>query len=454
MMKGAGRLGFAGAAGAVGGMIGGTGAGIGSSVGALAGSFMGPIGMVLGPIVGGLAGKAVEWLFGSPRIKSALEKAHEDLNKTIEEEARKRDGLQSMLDRVQAHEQASDTLRGAKNKMLQAMEQRALAQKNHSLILGKAEVEMLKARADELALFGRSSKENRRLLDKLGEGSKITAGQLQNLLEGAQSFEEQVLKMRDAAKQEAEIELAKLQSGRVGQEKDALEASTKLREAEIKRQKDVLASYGGAVERGDSKLDTFGRGETAQAILDKLKGAPELAKKVSARDMQRLELEAKIDKMDLDNTEAQKKLTQVQTDFFEQQVKIGLRQAIMGDAEFAKYKAAHADQSLDDQIMGFLNSGQSVLGQDPYVRQLLSEGVNFGGVYSGIGKAKANPFQPMSMLSSQPSPTNYAGGPPMASQQTMSHTTILNIDGKEVGRSTSVFSAAGQMMLQGGGTGS
>jgi len=454
MLKGGARLGFAGAAGAVGGAIGGVGAGIGSGIGGLIGSGLGPIGMVLGPLIGGFLGKGIEMLFGDTHQKTQLEKAHEELNKAIEDETRKRDGLQSMLDRVHDHEEAADTLRGAKNKMLQALEQRALSQKDKSLVLGKAEIDMLKARADELALFGKSSKENRRLLDSLGEGSKVTAKQLQGLLEGAQSFEDQLLRLRDAAKQEAEIELAKLQTGRVGQEKDALEASTKLREVEIKRQKDVLASYGGAVERGSSKLDVFGRGETAQQILDKLKGAPQLAKMVSAKDMQRLELEAKIDKMDLDNTEAQKRLTQVQTDFFEQQVKIGLRQAIMGDAEFAKYRATHANQSVDDQIQGFLSSGQSVLGQDPYVRQLLSEGVNFGSVYSGIGKARANPFKQTTMLDTSPSSMNFAGNPAGPGSTMIQHTTVLQLDGKELGRSTSVFSGAAQNMLQSGGSGS
>lgn len=416
MLKGAGRIGMAGAAGAIGGMIGGTGAGIGSAVGSLAGSFLGPVGMILGPIVGGFIGKGIEMLFGDSRRRTALEQAHDELNAMITSETKRREGLQDVLDRVTSHEQAADRLREAKNKVLHGMEARALSQKHHQIVLGLAEVEMFKARREELGLFGKSARDNRKLIDSLGVGSKLTAEQIRKLIDGAAAFDDQLMRLRDTAKQQAELELAKLQSGRIGQQKDALEATTKLREAQLKQLREQLGSYGGAVERGVSRLDTFGRGETAQQILDKLKGHPELMKKVSQRDLQRLELEAKIDRLDMDNVEAQKRLTKAQTDFFEQQVKIQLRQAIRGDAEFAKYQATHANQSLDDQIMGFLNSGQSVLGSDPYVRQILGEGLNLGDVAADLRgtRARALPLPNNSVFNQ---PVNFAGtgagGPPV-----------------------------------------
>jgi hypothetical protein len=431
--KGLGRLGFAGAAGAVGGAIGGTGAGIGSAIGAFGGSFLGPIGTILGPIVGGFIGKGIEMLFGSSHTRTALEKAHDELNDLITSETKRREGLQGVLDRATEHEEASDRLRNAKNKLLHGMESQALSQKKHTLVLGQAEVDMLKSRRDELALFGKSARDNRKLIDGLGVGSKLTAEQIAKLIAGAEAFDDQLLRLRDNAKQQADIDMARLQVGRIGQEKDALEATTKLRDVQLKSMRDQLASYGGAVTRSNNKF-TGVQGSAADilaAIRDPSSDLNRRGVKISAKDLQRLELEAKIDKLDMDNVEAQKRLTKAQTDFFEQQVKINLRQAIRGDAEFIKYQASHANQNLDDQIMGFVNSGQSVLGSDPYVRQLLNEGINFGDVGSDMRAARGLNVRglPLPANSVFNQASNYAGTGVAAGGAPIINVTVNNHGG-------------------------
>jgi hypothetical protein len=401
-----GRLGMAGLSAGVGGAIGGTSAGIGAGLGSLVGGLFGPIGMVLGPIVGGLAGKAVEWLFGSTKIKTALEQAHEDLDKAIESETKKREAFTGVLDAVRLHQEAADRTRKARNDILRQMDDTAGKQKARAITLNEVEAATLRERVDELALFGKHVAENRKLLEGLGAGTKLTKQQLDNLLEGSMAYEDELSKLRDATKQQADLEMSRLQVSSIGQQKEALELITKLREAELKAAKQELSDLGGRVARGDSRLDRLPAGASAAGLLTAAadpKSMLNMWGSLTKDERKRLELESKIDKLDLDNTMDQKKLIGLQTDFLRQQTVIELRRAVMSDGAFLAFQkgSAEAGKSLEQQLLDFVNSGQSALANDPYALSLLREGSSLKAIATGT-RVQATPVEASSQIQVPP----------------------------------------------------
>ncbi len=461
MLRGGGRMAMAGAAGAVGGAIGGAGAGVGASVGSMIGSFMGPMGMVLGPIIGGLAGKAISWIFGSPKVKSELDKARDDLNASIEKEKKRREHLESILDVASAKQNSQDKIRQSSNQILKAMEETALKQKGKMLTLNEQEVEMLKSRANELSMFGKGTKGTKELIEKLGVGSKISADELKRLITGSQNYEVELQKLRDATQKQADLEMARLQVSNIGQQKEALEMTTKLHDMELKAAKEKLKDMGGKLDLNAHKQGWGGTStfHTFEEKMDMLKGqaaawdkelqqnnlAPERKrwleqmKEYTAKQLAQGELEAKINRLEMQNTKDKKSLVEAQADYFKQEVILNLKRAIKSDTQFLDFTKTDAAQgkTMDQQMMAFLESGQSVLGNNPEVKALLAEGLDF----SGIAKAKPSSatiepimspmsnFQAPSMLAP---PTNFANTPassPASSPVVVQVNNNLTLDG-------------------------
>lgn len=437
LLKGAGRLGMAGASAGIGTAIGGTSAGIGAGLGSLVGGSFGPLGMVLGPILGGLAGKAVEAIFGSPKFRSELDRAHDDLAAAIEEETKRREAYTGVLDAVTAHQEAQDRARKASNDILRAMDEAAAKQQDKAITLNEQEADMLKARASELTLFGKNVKENRRLLESLAVGTKLTKGQLDSLMAGAEAYETELSKLRDTTKQQAELELSRLQVSALGQQKEALELTTKLREQELKQARAQLESMGG------SFIKETGYGQnihlTAQQIIDrKLQGVGPGLDKITDKDLKRLELEAKIDRLDLDNSKDQKRLLSLQTDFLRQQTVIELRRAIMSDANFLTFQKSQAEagKTLDQQLVDFANSGMSALANDPYALSLLRDGSSFKGIATGT-RAQAVPTGPVSTQVQVPPELNLAPSQSSSKPESSAAGSTINVnlyaDGQKLG---------------------
>lgn len=442
LLKGAGRLGFAGAAGAVGGAVGGTGAGIGAGVGSLVGGAFGPVGMVVGAVAGGILGKAIQWLIQSPKVKTANERVHEELNAAIESETKKREQFTGVLDAVKDHTEAQDRSRRASNDILRSMDEAAAKSKGHEITLSQSEADSLRARTSELALFGKSAGANRRLLDSLGAGSKLTKEQLDSLLRGASAYEDELAKLRDTTKQQADLELSRLQVSQVGQQKDALELTTRLKAQELKAAKDQLAAGGGSALDSFLKQGWGGRQvrifETAEQALATIRTYPTEMQGTLKKQIAQLELEAKIDKLDLDNSRDQKRLLGLQTDFLRQQTIIELKRAVMSDAAFLEFQRDKGEEgkTLDQKLVDFVNSGRSALGTDPYALGLISEGTNLKGLASGTSpQAQSSPIpfssaQPVTV----PRELNLLSTSPQASPVSTSNINVgVFLDGQKVG---------------------
>ena len=442
--RGAGRLGMAGAAAGIGGAIGGTSAGIGAGIGSLVGGGLGPLGMVLGPIIGGLAGKAVEWIFGSSKVKTELDIAHEDLSKSIEAEAKKREGFTAVLDAAKASQEAQDRMRSASNNILRSMDEAAAKSKDKAITLNNEEAAALRSRANELGLFGKSAKENRKLLDSLGAGSKLTKQQLDDLMAGASAYEGELAKLRDTTRQQADLELSRLQVSSVGQQKEALELTTKLRESELKTAKERLKDLGGPMAHGIMGVGgamqngRFASGDREATAEEQLKYFKELSARgvqIDKKDMERVELEAKVNKLDLANTADQKRLLGLQTDFLRQQTIIELKRAVMSDSNFLEFQKTKEEQgkTLDRQLVDFVNSGKSALGNDPYALSLLREGGSFRGLASGT-RAESTPL-PIGNSSPIQVPKEFNFASPASSPASSSTANInvtLNVDGQKL----------------------
>lgn len=440
VFRGAGRIGLAGAAGLAGGLIGGTGAGIGAGLGSLAGGFLGPMGMVLGPIIGGIAGKAVEWILGSDRVRTEVDRAHEDLERSMVEETRRRESFTSVLDAVRVHEESADRTRRASNALIESMQRAAAKSQGHLITLNEQEARMLRERADELGMFGRSARDVRRLLEGLGAGSRLTKEQLGMLLAGSSAYEDELAKLRDVTRQAADIETERLQTSSLSRQKEALELTTKLRQEELRAARSQLEEMGGSF----IKETGFGQniGLTAEQIVErKLGGIGPGLDRITAKDLERLQLEARIDRLDLQNTKDQKRLLGLQTDFLRQQTVIELRRAVMSDAGFLAFQreAGQAGRSLDQQLTDFVQSGRSILGNDQYARSLLSEGTDFRAIATG-GRAESTPV----IASPRSGPVSVQVPPelnlanvstpsgPTSSAQNINVT--LNVDGQQLGR--------------------
>jgi hypothetical protein len=464
--KMAGRLAMAGTAGAIGGAVGGAGAGIGASAGSMIGSFMGPMGMVLGPIIGGLAGKAVEWIFGSPKVKSELDTAREELSAMIKKESDNRDKLNSILDIATSKNVAQDRIRQSSNKILATMEEAALKQKGGMLTLNEQEVEMLKSRSKQLTMFGKDTESTRKLIDSLGVGSQVTADDLKKIIEGSNNYETELVKLRDATKQQTDLELARLEVSSLGQQKEALEMTTKLHEMEIKAAKDKLKDLGGgtgalymnaAGNASGSQMSRDDKLMTPQEKADYFKQAAHDAemrskdKKLNAGQSEnvkaqadsfrkageRAELEAKIIKSELQVTKDQKDLVQTQAEFFKAEVVAKLRGAIRSDAKFLEFQKSSAAQGLssEDQMKAFVNSGESVFGNNADVKELMGQGINLSGVVSPRQAELESIPSPMSMFQAPPlAPINYASSPAQSSSTggTSIIKTVVVLNGREI----------------------
>lgn len=441
-LRGAGRLGMAGLAGGIGGAVGGVGAGIGAGLGSLVGGLLGPIGMAIGPIIGGFLGKGVELLLGSTQVKTEMERAHEELADAIKAETAKREAFTGVLDAVVAHEEAADKSRRARNDILQSMQEAAAKSQGRLITLDEQEAQMLRERANELGLFGKSARDVRQLLEGLGAGSKLTKDQLDTLLAGSSAYEAELSKLRDTTRQQADLEMSRLQVSNVAQQKQALELTTKLREQELKSTKQDLEAAGGRVERGGSRVDRLPAGATAAGLLQAASSPNSLLSVMgglTADERKRLELEAKIDKLDLQNTKDQRKLIGLQTDFLRQQTVIELKRAVMSDSGFLEFQkdSAESGKSLDRQLVDFVNSGRSVLGNDPYALSLISEGTNLQGLATST-RAESTPL-PMSPSSTIQVPpelnlVNRSAAPNASRAGSQDINVTLNVDGQQLGR--------------------
>lgn len=445
VLRGVGRVGGAAALGAAGAALGGTGAGIGAGLGSLVGGAFGPAGMLLGGVAGGLLGKLIEHIVDvtTRKPRSEVERAHDDLDAAMKAETRRREEFTGVLEAVQAHEEAADRQRRASNDLLVSMQQAAAKSQGHLVTLNQQEADMLRERADELGMFGRSARDVRRILEGLGVGGRLTKEQLDTLLAGSSAYEAELDKLRDATKRAADVEMDRLQVSSLSRQKEALELTTKLRQEELKVAKQQLEEAGGAVERGASRLDRLPAGASAEGILRAaaLPGSMLNAMGgITADERKRLELEAKIDRLDLQNTKDQKRLIGLQTDFLRQQTVIELRRAVMSDAGFLSFQRGQEEvgKSLDQQLVDFVKSGRSILGNDPYALGLIAEGTNLQGLASATrAESTASPIPspyapvqvPPELNLLNPSPAPQAS---YATQQNINLT--VNLDGQRVGR--------------------
>lgn len=443
--KGAKKIGAAGVAagalgGIAGGMIGGTGAGIGGALGGVVGSLMGPLGQALGPIVGALAGKAVEWLLGDTR--SGMDKARDDLRKTIERETNIRQGLESLLEASRSRQEAADKVRESQNKILFSLDENLKKQKGESVTLNSFEAEMFRQRAKELTMFGKNTKVSADMLMKLEDGSKLTKDQLASLVSGSRLYEEELSKLRKVTQAQADLELAKLQSGQLGQQKNALEAVTKLRESELKLGRQRLSDMGGS-----AREDVIGSNVSAAGIYGLAgKDADRLIKeaqsgtiKVSAKQLERLKAEAALDKLEMTNIKDQKRLAELQTDYMRESIGIQLRQNLMSSAEFMNFSqsAGQVGRSLDDRLRAFLMTpdAKALVGNDEALN-LIRGGPNLGGLVGKVSSPSQD-IRPVPMRT-QPMMNYAAQGPVMTGGGSVVHQTniTLTLDGAPLARST------------------
>lgn len=455
-LLGAGRLGFAGAAGAAGAAVGGTGAGIGSGVGGLIGSFFGPIGMAAGPILGGILGHAIERAFFT-KDKTAVERAHEQTLQTMEEESKKREQLTGVVDMATSHQEITDRIHNSQDRILQSMHDSAIKQTGQQLTLNSDEVDMLKSRRDELARFSKSSEVTRKLIDGLGAGSQLSASQLQDLLTAAQGSTDSLTRLRDVAKQQADLESAQLEVSGLGLKKESMESTQKLRDLQIKQAEADLKRMGGRVdvrnEVGSDIKDLYGGGG-AKAVLQAIsRRAATGGVAVDSKVLQRLEAEAKLDDLREQSEKGAQDLQRLQTDFVKQQTIITLRSAVRQDADFRTFagSAGEKDKSPEQQMLDFLKTpeGLAAVGGEGGAA-LLREGNNF----APVSRAQALPSNsvfntsPSPYVSNLPQQTNFAaptGGSGPASPIVVNVNT--HIDGKQVGRSSSVVSGMAQGLV-------
>lgn len=452
MARGAGKMAMAGLAGATGAMLGGAEAAIGASIGSLIGSFMGPLGTVLGPVIGGLAGKAVEWIFGSPKAKSELDKAREDLSNTMEREAKKREQLTSILDVASSNQRSQDRIRQSSNSILSRMEEAALKQKDKSLVLNATEVEMLQQRAGQLSMFGDKTDEVKDILKKLGEGSTISAGEISSLIQGSRDYETELVKLRDIAEKQAEIEMDKLRTSKLGQESAALEIKAKLHETELNAAKARLKDLGGATDARykskeggvgytskvwgwddkemslQEKADMFKARAHSAEMRMKDKNISSAEQELLKKEMEhfrkaeeRANLEAKINKLALSTTGEQKDLVQKQAALFRQQSISELKKIISGSDDFIEFQKT-ATGTRDQQIIDFVKSGKSLFSNDQAALELVSEKMNFGDVVSPRqAEVESIPSSMSSYVPPMAAPMNFA----RSTQQSTAQPTII-----------------------------
>ncbi len=422
-IKGAGRMAAGGIGTAAAGMIGGTGAGIGAGLGSM---ILGPI---MGPIIGGLAGKAFELLLDSS--KSQMEKAHDRLNEIIAKETATRESYENILELGRHRQQSEDRVRESKNKIIAQLSENAIKEKVKSITLNQAEAEMLQQRATELTMFGKNTKLSYGLLANLGAGSKLTAEQLAEVVKASANYETELGKLRDTTKQQADLQMAQLQVSGLGQAKDALEATAKVNEMELKLAKQELKNMGGSASAATSRRTT---GSKAMSLLSIGMGGgdgshnlngPQVLLAQAAKgqitltkdERKRLEQEVKIANMEFGLLKDQGKLQELQTDFVKQSTIIMLRSQIQGSSGFLAFKNEAAQKGLDDKTIfeNYLRLRGSEIEavQGKSGLDLARQGSNFS--QFGRQQAQASPVSYGSPISSGGGSTsvNYGQSTPM-----------------------------------------
>lgn len=383
------------AGGAAGLMLGGTGAGLGGMVGGL----FGPLGGVIGAGVGKLLEEGVKFLFGG-RKKTELEVAREELDEAIKKETATREGYTAVVEMAQKRQDAEDRIRRARNDVLKSMETAASKQKDKSITLGSLEIEMLKQRSKEMTTFGKYAKDNAKTLETLAVGGKLTSEQIRKLMDSTKTYEDELSKLRDTTKQQAEVEMARLQVSRVGQQKEAGEALKALREAELKSLRAELEAEGGRMN-ANHESGMMGFGSIIQDLMKQGMWTPEVQKlgkleliefykknsrqqNIDKTTMKRLELGAKIDQLDLTNMKMEKDLLKTQTEFMRQQTIIQLKSFLTGSPKFMEFMKSDAmrGKGPEEIFQAYMNEhGAEVIssfGQAGF--DLLREGPNLASV--------------------------------------------------------------------------
>lgn len=438
----AGQLGMAGAAGGIGYALGGTGAGVGAAGGSLIGGLFGS--PIIGSIIGGIAGKAVDYIFGSSKVKSALETAHEELEEAIKREAKEREKFTDVLDIAKNKTEAEDRTRSAKNAILKGLDDAAAKQKGKVIELNEIEAESLRSRANELTMFSKSTKISKDMLLALTAGSKLTKEQLDALKLGSSAYEDELSKLRDTTKQQADLEMSRLQVSEIGQRKEGLEAATKLREAELKQAKaelEDLGEYSGVMNEGVMKkqLNSGTTDMLPPEANNAIRRLNAIQMGISVKDAKRVELEEKVNRLDLSNAKDQKDLQKAQTDFLRQSTMIQLRQSVMNGSDFLNFSNTPGEQSksLDQRFQDYIQQNSQSLkglyGEDNF--RLIANTPNAVNVAS---PSRSSMLAPTSAPYLAP-PANFAN---QGSSGGFPTTFTLNVDtyldGEKVGSARSV----------------
>ncbi len=462
-----GKSGIAGAIGAVGGgLIGGKGAGIGSAIGGIAGSFLGPIGTALGPIVGGFIGKGIEKLFGSEHVKSKVEIAREGLAENTKETNQRIKEFGDIVEASSERARAAERIRQASNTVLDSLAKKAKITKEKEIQLSESEAKMLSSRAKELTMFSKNADATRMMLESLGQGSKLTAKQLETLMKGAADYETTVKNLKKASQEYLELEEARLQTSVLGAQKTSLEAQQKYDAADLELMKAELKKVGGPIkqlEAGggykvsvDEQLDHF---EEAMRIKAEhtndqgvylgtsgrwssiIKGFDEM-KKLHPKEFAQLELTAKIRKRELDNANNEKKLNELKLNYAKQEAIINLRAQAMRLDSFGTFKEQNKELSGNELFKAFVASQGSDLAANfgESGLKLLSENPDFqvpkmatGGVVTRptaaiIGEAGPEAVIPLSRMRE-----NLAAGSG-GTTQVVTQIAEVTLDGQKVGR--------------------
>ena len=438
-----GRAGIGGAIGGVaGGLMGGTGAGIGGAIGGAVGTLGGPIGMIAGPILGAAIGKGVEWMMRTPRTRTQLEQAQEDLTKTIRTEQVTRASYEATVAAFEARQTAEDTLRRSRNEVLKNLDKQMIKTKGKEVVLTKDQAKMLSSQASELALFTKSTRISKDMLLSLSEGSRLTKDQLHDLMEGSQDYESSLSKLRDTSEQILKQQQAQLEVSGLGVKKTSLEMISKTLAAEIalgKAQQKSVGTFSKLAFEGDTR----GPAGFVEDMIDlQMRSDRDFQKarsKLTAKEQTQLDLAMKIRKAELENMKNEKKLQELQTDFVKQQSIIQLRALEMSSGRFLEFQKTSGIEDIAAAFNAYLEQNKGTLselyGESGY--GLLSQKPVFmarGGVVTRPTKAVIGEAGPEAVIPLGRSTENLVGAAAAATGGTINTVVELNVDGQKLAR--------------------
>ncbi len=446
-----GKLGVAGGAGALGAAVGGKAAGIGSSVGAFAGSFLGPIGTAIGAVAGGFVGKAIGKLFETPEVKTQVQEAHERLAKAMKVGAETQDLYTKTVEHSSNRLVAEDNIRKAKNNMLAQMDKQMKDGKGKEIKLNKEQAESLRARADELGMFSKSTKVSSSQLASLGEGSSLTKTQIKALLASSNTYEATLSKLRETSDKILDQNMAQLQISGLASQKNSMSAVLKLNQSQQSLDQAELKKLGGQTkghkfESADEMMDRFGRAMSQQANPQNSQRARleldsmQKMKKNNAEAYRQLELSYKIREREKKNAKDQEKLIALETDYAKQSMIISLRRDAMSTEDFMKFKAESPGMSQEAAFDSYLGIRKDALkaihGDDGY--DLLASKPKFmaaGGVVTRATKAIIGEAGPEAVIPLSRMRENLAGGGSSGDSGTVvTQIAEVTLDGQKVGR--------------------